>query len=227
VDYAYELSHPDDSVRRHEFAGLLAHARSLAGTGRFRWLDYGCGHGALIPWVKSRADIDIHGWDQGAITAEARRRGIPILTRAALARSKGSWDLVSAVEVLEHHPEPLAMLREIRGLLRPGGTLFLTTGNADRHKGDLLSWSYAQAPDVHICFYGPRTLGYALERAGFEVLPGAWGPGWKDIFHYKILKALGLKRDYAALNLLPWGLLGRLAERGQGLSEQPLGRRPA
>ncbi|HEY3083371.1 MAG TPA: methyltransferase domain-containing protein [Chloroflexota bacterium] len=38
----------------------------------------------------------------------------------------GSFDAVLCTEVLEHVPEPIAVIREIGRILRPGGRLFLT-----------------------------------------------------------------------------------------------------
>ena len=77
---------------------------------------------------------------------------------------------MTAIEVLEHTLEPLAELRRIRKLLRPGGLLFLTTGNAAPFASDLLRWSYI-IPEIHISFFEPSTLEYALHAAGFRPAP--------------------------------------------------------
>ena len=75
--------------------------------------------------------------------------------------------MVTAIEVIEHTLDPLAELRTIRGLLRPGGLLFLTTGNAAPFASDLLRWSYI-VPEIHVSFFEPDTLERALVKCGFR-----------------------------------------------------------
>jgi SAM-dependent methyltransferase len=50
-------------------------------------------------------------------------------TGHALPFASGSFDWVIAVEVIEHVPEPQAMLREVQRVLCPGGMVLLTTPN--------------------------------------------------------------------------------------------------
>ena len=61
--------------------------------------------------------------------------------------AQGSFDVVTAIEVIEHVLDPVAELRRIRALLRPGGLLFLTTGNAKPYSKRLLTWGYLPAGD--------------------------------------------------------------------------------
>ena len=45
------------------------------------------------------------------------------------AEQPGSFDAVTCMEMLEHVPDPLAIIRACASLLKPGGTLFLSTLN--------------------------------------------------------------------------------------------------
>lgn len=226
IDYLRELQRPAGSLRAHEYRGLLKAATRALGRSEGRWLDYGCGNGALIPWLGAHSAFKAEGFDDGAISALARSRGIPILRRRALARRRAAYDVVTAIEVIEHHPEPLRMLREIRGLLKPGGLLLLSTGNAGPWRRRLLRWSYAQAPDVHIGFFSPRSLGFAYARAGLKSFEPGFGPGSTEIIRYKVLKSLGFRRDAAWLRWLPWGLAARLVDAVYRQSRMPWARRP-
>jgi 2-polyprenyl-3-methyl-5-hydroxy-6-metoxy-1,4-benzoquinol methylase len=85
------------------------------------------------------------------------------------------WDVVIAAEVIEHLYSPRDLLKRVRGLLRPEGTLILTTpyhgylknialaasGALDRHFTAL--WDGG-----HIKFWSYRTLTTLLQEAHFH-----------------------------------------------------------
>ena len=224
VDYRFELDHPDDTVRAYEWRGILRVVDRLLGpaVGTRRWMDYGCGHGGLVRYLRSHSHADAIGFDEGAITELARSRGIPIATAADLAAQPASFDVVTAIEVLEHTLDPLAELRAMRRLLRPGGLLFLTTGNAQPYADRLERWRYA-IPEIHISFFEPRTLEWALREAGFEAQRRALGPGFDEILKFKILKNLGVRRRSRLTDAIPPWPLAPIADLRTRLSEHPVG----
>jgi len=100
------------------------------------YLDYGCGRGGMLRRVAPRArrtcgvDVDpevlpsIPGVETGVV-----REGEP------LPFPSESFDVVTCLEVIEHVADEKKTLRELARVLRPGGTLILTTP----HKG-WLTW---------------------------------------------------------------------------------------
>ncbi len=99
-------------------------------------LDVGCntGYGTVrfVPVARRVVGVDV---SPGAIEAAAARApgGQPefILTSGfELPFPDASFDLVSSFQVLEHVPDPLAYLREIARVTRPGGEVILATPNA-------------------------------------------------------------------------------------------------
>jgi len=76
---------------------------------------------------------------------------------------------LSTDEVVEHLADPVAELKRIHSLLRPGGLFFLTTGNAAMQRRRFLKWPYI-VPEIHVSYFEPRTLARALERAGHPEL---------------------------------------------------------
>jgi 2-polyprenyl-3-methyl-5-hydroxy-6-metoxy-1,4-benzoquinol methylase len=102
----------------------------LALPGR-EFLDYGSGIGSnalvfgLAGFNVTLADVadplrDFAGW-------RCQRRGIPVraidLKHEPLER--GRYDVITCFDVLEHVPDPLAALENIRDALRPGGIFFV------------------------------------------------------------------------------------------------------
>jgi SAM-dependent methyltransferase len=222
VDYVYEFEQPERTVRRYEWRGL---SRAIAGlrAAPARWLDYGCGTGGLVRHVLAESRYEIFGFDTGAWADKARASGLPILREHELAQHAGTFDIVTAVEVIEHCVDPLDVLRQLRRLLKPGGLLFLTTANADTAPRDFPSWYYV-SPEIHVSYFTSRALAEALRQTGFQPFPRGVLPGWDDIVRFKILKKLGVRNANPWQRLLPWTLLARIADRKYGLSAHPLGR---
>ncbi|MGI8864636.1 MAG: class I SAM-dependent methyltransferase [Solirubrobacteraceae bacterium] len=223
VDYQFELDEPARTIRRYEWQGIARVVeRLLGGLTGVRWLDFGCGNGGLVRYLNERTLASAVGFEEGSIAQDARGHGIPILSPEGLPARAGRFDVVTLIEVLEHTLDPLAELRRIRGLLRPGGLLFLTTGNAAPFAERLVEWSYIR-PEIHISFFEPRTLELALSKTGFAAERGTAGPGFHDIIKFKVLKNLRVRRRNAITDLLPAAPLAAMADRRVRLSEHPVG----
>ncbi len=223
ADYYFELQQPGKTLRQYEWAGILRVVESCMDvTPQTRWLDFGCGNGGLVRYCRERGRCEAWGYDQGWITEEASKTGIPILSPAALAASRGSFDVVTAIEVLEHLPDPVAELRKIRSLLRPGGLFFFTTGNAAPHRASLFEWAYV-VPEVHMSYFEPRTLARALAAAGLRPEFRGLLPGHGHIIRYKVLKTLGFRRPSVLEKWLPWKLLAKIVDARYQVTAQPIG----
>ncbi len=221
VDYEFELERPGETIRLYEWRGIVAAVRSLVSLGpSAQWLDFGCGNGGLVRYCRSQG-IEAYGFEDGAIQASGIRHGIPFLDTTGLNRCQSSFDVVSAIEVFEHIEDPVSMLRRLRGLLKPGGLLFYTTGNAES-KANLLNWDYI-IPEIHISFFEPETLRRALLSAGFKPEFRGYLPGFTDIIRFKVLKNLGIRRRALWQQILPWPVLARLAAARFGITHHPIG----
>lgn len=222
VDYAFEFEHPETTIRRHEWRGIVRAVRHLH-PAPGKWLDFGCGNGGLVRFIRDRGDNQVFGFDTGTWAEKARASGLPILDGDELADHDGTFDIITAVEVIEHIPNPVEVLKRLRRLLKPGGLLFLTTGNLATAPANLGSWYYA-FPEVHVSYFSPRALTLALEQSGFAATRPGRIPGWTDIIRFKILKKL--RRSEVALweRVLPWGLLALFADAKYGVSRHPVGR---
>lgn len=111
--------------------------RSLRPLDGLRVLDIGCG-GGLVAEPVSRLGAEVVGADaaEGNIAVarlHARQQGLPIDYRAttaeALAAEGQVFDVVLALEIVEHVADPAAFVATCRDLVRPGGLVILSTLN--------------------------------------------------------------------------------------------------
>jgi SAM-dependent methyltransferase len=223
VDYRFELECPDRTIRAYEWQGISDLVDECVGRPRgLRWLDFGCGNGGLVRFLNESTSVDACGFDSGAIVAQARAHRIPVLSEQQLGERAAGFDVVTAIEVIEHVPDPLAMLRQIRELLRPGGLFFLTTGNAQPFVSKLTRWAYV-VPEVHMSFFEPLTLEVAMRKTGFRPERRARGPAFDHVLKYYTLRRLGLRKRNVFTDALPAGAIAPVVDRVRRLSEQPVG----
>jgi SAM-dependent methyltransferase len=221
VDYIHELQNPEETIRQYEWRGVFQvfmHHFPKGG----RWLDFGCGAGGLVKYAISQG-IDAIGAEDGWASDQGRRAGVPILHIDELEKFGGQFDFISAIEVIEHIPNPLQSFKLIRSLLKTGGVFFLTTGNARPWRNKLLKWSYTNCPDVHVSFLEPKTLSLCLEKSGFRPEKNHFEYGFEDIIKFKILKNIGIKSRSNLVDMIPWGVITKVADAKYGVSKHPCG----
>ncbi|RKP52079.1 bifunctional 2-polyprenyl-6-hydroxyphenol methylase/3-demethylubiquinol 3-O-methyltransferase UbiG [Trinickia fusca] len=111
-----------------------AHAH-LAGK---RVLDIGCGGGILSESMAGLGaqvkGIDLSSQALGVADLHSLESGIgveyeEIAAEALAAREPGTYDVVTCMEMLEHVPDPAAIVKACATLVKPGGWVFFSTLN--------------------------------------------------------------------------------------------------
>jgi len=225
TNYMFELQNPAVSIRTQELIGISEAVSSIIGSVEGKsWMDFGCGNGGLVRHLRKQTAPDaasIVGFEDGWIADEARRHHINVVTGEQADAMEGRFDVVTAIEVLEHVLDPVATLGRIHKLLKPGGLFFYTTSNAAKHRRGFLEWGYT-IPEIHIGYFNPRSISIALGKAGFSVRPAQWLPGFEKIIRFKTLKTLAFKADAPLFNLVPWSIVARLIDLNFRISDMPL-----
>ena len=115
--------------------GFIAEHASLAGA---RALDVGCG-GGLLSEALSREGAIVTGIDLAPGMVEVARLhaaevSLDVDYQVAAAETlaaglRASFDVITCMEMLEHVPQPQQMLATLAALVRPGGSVFVSTLN--------------------------------------------------------------------------------------------------
>jgi SAM-dependent methyltransferase len=135
-----------------------------------RLLDVGCGGAWLGDHFNDYTGIDV---SPEAVEA-ARSHGRQVLLvdgGEPLPFDEGSFDGVVLKDVLEHVPDPVALVREVRRVLRPGGTVFASSPDAQRWVWD--DYTHRRPftrKSLRLLF---ADQGFDVEKVGYEsVMPG-------------------------------------------------------
>jgi SAM-dependent methyltransferase len=167
--------------------GVIRRLRSL---GVQSLVDLGAGQGRFVRMARDHG-IEAIGVEAGSANCRvARERYDVALVETSLeeyvAQARSGWECVTMLNVLEHIPRPLPVLRRIAELLRPGGVLLLVVPNVSftltlgwlrRLLGFsdiymLESTRFSQQgfdPPIHMCSFDAPHLRDALARVGLVV----------------------------------------------------------
>jgi ubiquinone/menaquinone biosynthesis C-methylase UbiE len=139
-------------------------------------LDLGCGDGRLTRELRAS---ELVGADVSGVALERARRHLPdaeliqLEPDARLPLEDSRFELVLCAETLEHVRDVQLLLSEARRVLRPGGTLAVTTPAHGRVTGlELLALGFERRFDPfspHLRFFSRRSLRAALADTGLEV----------------------------------------------------------
>lgn len=141
-----------------------------------RILEVGCGPGnfalCLERWFPS-ARITALDLEEDLIRFASKRALSASFVRASsqqIPLSSASFDVVSALQVIEHFPCPEEFLAEVGRVLRPGGLLLMSTPNPTGLGARLQGESWQGIRDDHISLRNPSDWRKSLEVEGFESL---------------------------------------------------------
>jgi len=133
---------------------------------RPRVLDIGCGTGATLDHLQARGVINAIGADVAAdALALCRRPGRTLVQADAAAPPfrDGTFDLILALDVIEHVGDDDGALAALRALLRSNGRLIIFT------PAFRFLWSAHDVASHHFRRYTRPELEQKLIRAGFAV----------------------------------------------------------
>lgn len=135
-----------------------------------RLLDVGCGTGWLAEHFRDYTGVD--GSPDAVSAAAARGRNVTLgNVDEPLPFPDASFDGVVLKDLLEHVADPVAVVAEVRRVLRPGGRVFASSPDAQRWVwNDYTHRRPFTRTAFRLLF---RDGGFEVERVGYEsVMPG-------------------------------------------------------
>jgi 2-polyprenyl-6-hydroxyphenyl methylase/3-demethylubiquinone-9 3-methyltransferase len=147
--------------------------------------DIGCG-GGLLSEALAREGASVTGIDLGEKVIEVARLHLfeselqvdyRVQSSAALAAAEpASFDAICCMELIEHVPDPAALVADLAALLKPGARLFMSTLNRTpvAFGAAILGAEYVlrllpRGTHHYSQFLKPSELGRLLRRAGLEL----------------------------------------------------------
>lgn len=158
------------SALRRDQRLVQALVEAEAETGATSVLDFGCYAGGLLAKLPAHlAKYGVEVASGAAAQAEASAGARVVATLDAFAPDL-RFDIVLAMDVIEHVPSPRALLEALLSRLAPGGSLIITTGDGGNALWRAVGsrWWYCYYPE-HITFISARWLRFHAPALGARV----------------------------------------------------------
>lgn len=137
-------------------------------------LDVGAGGGKLVRDLR-RHGVDAIGLEPSEALFERFLRGdehfvCETLASFAARTPPGRFAIVTAFDVIEHVPDPEALVRDAARLLRPGGRLYVSTPDVASLPARLLGRRWHYYHRYHLSYLSRATLRRLADRHGLEAV---------------------------------------------------------
>jgi SAM-dependent methyltransferase len=181
----------DVAGRESQSPRWLGHQLRLAGqllerstNPAVRFLDYGCGHGAVVRALRTPL-VSVLGYDfSESCLARGKAEGLPMTSSLDDVARDAPFDAILLSDVLEHVPDPRSLLERCYALQESGGALCVSVPDFEagrwrtirRHRQAGRPITREVNPWEHLNYFSPSHLVRLIEEAGYaaEIEPAAY-----------------------------------------------------
>ncbi len=164
-DYAAEVPN-----LRKTYGRYLAKAKSYGGQS---FLEVGCGNGFMLEEAVAQGYRHVRGVEPSHSAIAAADPSVRDWIIADIMRpglfEPAEFDTVCLFQVLDHVPEPGALLDQFRTILGPGGVLLCFHHNVQSLTARILGENSPIVDIEHCYLYSPATLTLLLNKHGYDV----------------------------------------------------------
>ncbi len=178
-------------------------------------LDFGCGEGAFSQrLVDQGLEVDACDLDTAQTKAVVKNKIKIDLNKNSFADNfSDTYDMVFAIEIIEHLENPWKTIRDATSVLKKGGRLVLSTPNTSNFisrlrffmKGTLLAFEQSDLSHGHITPMPYFQLEYIFKSLNLKILKKGHGGSvplihWVEISRFSLLRNLVLPFLYPLLS---------------------------
>ena len=137
-----------------------------------RLLELGSGLGNLLVEAASRG-YEVTGveYAESSVRAANERLGAARVLQGSIgdvSLPAEHFDVAVLADVIEHTRDPLADLRHVWRVLRPGAVLFIAVPSLDSWSARLMRERWMEFKDEHLFYFDSLTMQWLFFKAGFE-----------------------------------------------------------
>lgn len=167
LDYGAEIPNLRRTYGRY-LARAKRHARGRS------FLEIGCGSGFMLEEARAQGYEHVRGVEPSLKAVAAASPAVRDLIEAGIMRrgifEEAEFDTVCMFQVLDHLPEPGAVLDQVRAAVSKGGVLLCLNHNVESLSARALG-ERSPIIDIEHCYlYSLRTMKLLFESNGFEVI---------------------------------------------------------
>ena len=138
-------------------------------------LAVGCGDGYEVAYLRSLG-VEAYGFDNGSQGYQLARENFFVADARDIPCKNDCFDLILCLGVIQHIPENIQLLKELRRVSKKEGKLVITASN--KYGITLKSYRTAFRELLGIAprfyfeyekFYGPKELANILKNSGFKI----------------------------------------------------------
>ncbi|HZR22312.1 MAG TPA: class I SAM-dependent methyltransferase [Vicinamibacterales bacterium] len=177
-----------DAADEANFAALHRWMSSFAPIGGTRLLDVGAGSGKLVRDLRRRG-VDARGIEPSRALFDRFLANDEAFEMATADAVRGTFDVVTAFDVIEHVADPHAFAESIVARLAPDGVLFLSTPDVESAVARMFGRHWHFYYPYHLSYFGPQTLGRLAADHGLTIV---------SVTHRGRLRSIGYVIRYAA-----------------------------
>jgi 2-polyprenyl-3-methyl-5-hydroxy-6-metoxy-1,4-benzoquinol methylase len=198
-----------------------------------RVLEIGCGAGATMKWLRSRSTVQYAAGVELVPDAASKASAVfdPVMTGniETMNLPEGKFDLIVALDVLEHLVDPWSVVRRLHGALKPGGAVIVSIPNVCHYsvvlplivRGRWEYTSFGLLDSTHLRFFTRRSAIELMTNSGLvldKINPVRVWPAWMTKLsrtaRWYVMKVIGWIVPH---HLLDYQLLIRV--RAMGIPE--------
>lgn len=196
-------------VRRMKRATFASHLDRVEGHCRLgRLLDVGCAQGYFVELALERGwdayGIDVNPDIRQLATEQVKSR-LQVGDLTTTDYPDRHFHVVTMCDLIEHHREPLALLRATWRVLVPGGLLLITSPNLSSLSARILRSHWMHFVPDHLWYFSRKSMLMLTTQAGYGRI--AVCAAKKYVTAEYVARIL----DYVNENALLWGV--RMAQR--------------